>query len=176
MENKSSAIVIGIVGIVCLIIGLFSLFPSNQNNSAPDSSDLREDATRAIFPEMQKFIDEHNQKLITVPANVEWYDTKIKIPPGKTYEIIFSSGRWTNQQGTEFTQALGKYGDDINLLLVPGAYSCQLVGRVGKDVFVAGNMYRGMSSSGGELYLSINDRPNTYQDNVGSLEVWVNIK
>ncbi len=166
MDNKTFAIIAGIAGIFCLIFGVYSSF-SNAENSSSQTTSSKVNATSA---------NDSSGILVTVPANVEWYDTKIDIPPRKSYRIKYSEGSWTNQRGTSETQALGKSGDDRNLLLVSSAYVCQLVGKLGVEKFAIGNGYSGTSISGGRLYLSINDRPNTFQDNVGELKVFVTVE
>jgi hypothetical protein len=49
-----------------------------------------------------------------------------------------------------------------------------LVGKTVEDPFFVGNSYEG-SPATGRLYLSVNDRPDSYADNNGSIRVVVTI-
>jgi len=105
-----------------------------------------------------------------------WYDTGIDIPLGKSYEIVYESGKWTNLKGTSTTDGLGKHSDNRKLLIVPVGYLSQLAGKIGKDIFIVGNHRVAETSEGGRLYLSINDIPKTFHDNEGTLNVLVEVK
>ena len=56
------------------------------------------------------------------------------------------------------------------MLLVPNANLSALVGKTDKEAFFVGNYYEGKMGTG-RLYLSINDKPGYFDDNVGSLVV-----
>lgn len=123
--------------------------------------------------------DEHPQwcgngqirKRIEVQANKMWVDTGIDTT-GRVVRIEYESGRWSNG-GNMPLYADGRGGGSWRGLLVPNAPFRSLVGKTSSGTFYVGNLREG-NFGPGRLYLSINDVPGTYNDNLGSLIVVVN--
>ncbi|MEJ7863102.1 MAG: hypothetical protein WKF90_15845 [Pyrinomonadaceae bacterium] len=166
MENKPLTIVTGFVGISFLLAGFYLLQQRPDNDSL--KSLLHLPGAQSLPPGWQK---------ITVPSTIEWYDTGIDVAAGKSFNIVYMSGSWTNDKNkSNSTDGLGKQGGERKTMLVPEGYLCQLVGKIGSETFVAANGYSGSSTRGGRLYLAMNDNRGTYQDNAGLLTVSVEVK
>ena len=116
-------------------------------------------------------------RTVTVPSTQKWYDTGIEVQNGASVKIEYRSGEWTNLVGTNLVDGLGKQFDRRDLLLVPSSYLCALVAKIGNKSFHVGNSYSGTPGKG-RLFLSMNDTndgPGLYDDNGGSLTVYVEV-
>ena len=111
-------------------------------------------------------------KRIEVRADKMWVDTGVDVT-GKTVRIEYESGQWSNG-GDDPLFADGRGANSWPDLLVPGAPIRSLVGKTSSGTFLIGNLREGNLGQG-RLYLSINDVPNNYGDNIGSLTVIITI-
>ncbi len=152
-------IVLLFVGLVCLAVGLYSVLHKPQAQVL-NTATLEEKKTSQT-------------KRIEIPATEMWLDTGIDVD-NKFVAIKYESGQWSNGgknalwgngEGTE-----GSYPGTI----VPGAPLRSLVGKTNEGSFFVGNSKEGHLGHG-RLYLSINDTPKTFGDNVGFLVVNVTI-
>ena len=177
MDKSMSAAILAAVGLLSIGVGIFILIMPDSHGSKKDESYI--DWLLKINDSIERSGTEDSrtsEKQVTVPSNVIWYDTRIDVPAGTHYYIRQGGGVWAERPGAARTQALGKNGGNRSVLLVPGAYYCQLVGKVGDDIVVPGEKFMGTSKSGGRLYLSMNDDVNGYEDNEGDLKVLVRVE
>ena len=179
MDKNMSAAITGVIGLLSIAVGFFILLSPADDNPKSKKNESFVDVTNGIVDSMMESGRESSrtsEKQVTVPSNVIWYDTRIDVPAGTHYYIRSGGGVWAERPGAARTQALGKTGGNRSVLLVPGAYYCQLVGKVGDDIVVPGEKFMGTSKSGGRLYLSMNDDVNGYEDNEGDLKVLVRVE
>lgn len=113
---------------------------------------------------------ENSKKIVSVPANVQWFDTGIDVTSGAALRIEYQSGQWRNTQDSNYCTGDGKMYDGQNKLILPSALLASLIGKVGTTTFSVGNSFQGKVGSG-RLYLSLNDVPGTFNDNNGELIV-----
>jgi hypothetical protein len=109
-------------------------------------------------------------KQVTVPANVQWFDTGLDV--NGTVRIDYLFGRWsaTNDQGNVWSD--GDLGQAWSGLLVPSGGLRAMVGMVNNLPFVVGKVYYGRPGNG-RLFLSMNDVVGKYDDNMGAISVLV---
>lgn len=106
---------------------------------------------------------------VTVPANVLWIDTGVSLQAGQHFRVQ-ASGLWSNT-GRPAKDPNGFEGFFHPGSLLPSANFASLIGRVGGVMFPVGESFAGTSPAGGTLFLSINDLPDTFADNQGTLAV-----
>ena len=117
---------------------------------------------------------------LEVPANKMWFDTGIDVT-NKTVQIKYESGTWSND-GTDEHSCDGEglipegqdFRDVIPKLLVTNAPLGALVGKTFGEPFFVGNSYEGHPGAG-HLFLSINDKPDSFDDNSGSVKILVTL-
>jgi hypothetical protein len=112
-------------------------------------------------------------RTLDVPANVLWVDTGVDLKEGQGL-VIQASGQWSNSgppsKGPEGFAGYHYPGT------VADADLAALIARIGERVFQVGAGYRGKAPASGRLYLSINDTPDTFGDNEGTLSVTINLE
>ena len=118
--------------------------------------------------------------VVNIPAKSTWVDTGVDVT-NKTIQIKYESGTWSNDGAeSHFCDAEGfipesqDFRDVIPKLLVPNAPLGALVGRTNGEPFFVGNTYEDRPGEG-HLYLSINDKPDSFDDNAGSLRIVVTV-
>lgn len=114
------------------------------------------------------------QVSVIVDAKTEWQSTGISLNPNESI-LILAKGAWNNS-GTDFLDFSGPEGvetwhNNLNNFLVPNVNHMSLVGRIGINgtPFGIGSSRVISSTDGGELFLSMNDRPGGFSDNFGYL-------
>jgi hypothetical protein len=134
----------------------------------------------AIVSSCGKSHSNRKSVVVTVQANAVWVDTGLDVT-NKTVQIKYESGTWSNDgaqshscDGEGFIPESQDFRDLIPKLLVPNAPLGALVGRTGGEPFFVGNNYEDRPGEG-HLYLSINDKPDSFEDNTGSLRVLVTV-
>ena len=118
--------------------------------------------------------------VLEIPAKSMWFDTGLDVT-NKTVQINYESGTWSND-GTEshfcdgegFIPDAQDFRDVIPKLLVTNAPLGALIGKAGGEPFFIGNTYQDRPGSG-HLYLSINDKPESFDDNAGSIRIVVTL-
>jgi hypothetical protein len=111
------------------------------------------------------------QQQKTVPAEVIWVDTGITVRAGQILSIV-ATGRWSNGGGQpQYVGPDGFGGFRMAGSLLSSASLASLIGNIDSKVFFVGSNYSAPSAVSGKLYLSMNDLPNTFGDNKGSLRV-----
>lgn len=108
---------------------------------------------------------------VTVSANVLWLDTGVALQAGQQFRVQ-ASGLWSNT-GPPAKGPNGFIGFSHPSSLLPTANFASLIGRVGGVMFPVGESFEGPSPGSGTLFLSINDLPNTFADNQGTLAVTI---
>jgi tetratricopeptide (TPR) repeat protein len=111
------------------------------------------------------------QKNISVPANILWVDTGLTVEKERHLKIQ-ATGMWSNVG----PPSIGP--DGFANTIYPGTVLATanlgaLIARVGDTMFLVGATFDGPSPASGELFLAINDTPDTYGDNQGSLQVQI---
>lgn len=122
----------------------------------------------------------HHTVVVEIPARSIWVDTGLDVT-NKTVQIKYESGTWSNDgaeshfcDGEGFIPEGKDFRDVIPRLLVQNAPLGALVGRTNAEPFFVGNTYEDRPGEG-RLYLSINDKPDSFDDNAGSLRIVVSV-
>ena len=117
---------------------------------------------------------------VEIPAKNMWVDTGLDVT-SKTIRINYESGTWSNDgaeshfcDGEGFIPEGNDFRDVIPKLLASNAPLGALVGRTNGEPFFVGNTYEDRPGEG-RLYLSINDKPDSFNDNAGSLRIVVTV-
>ncbi len=120
----------------------------------------------------------HQTVVLDISARSKWIDTGLDVS-NKTIQIKYESGTWSNDgaeshfcDGEGFIPESQDFRDVLPRLLVPNAPLGALVGRTNGDPFFVGNTYEDRPGDG-HLFLSINDKPDSFDDNAGSLRIVV---
>lgn len=111
-------------------------------------------------------------------ATQEWQDTGITLVEGDRL-IVKATGRWsnTNGKGSHFAGGDGFAGTNDALAALPEVPLAALLGRIGDQArpFPIGARFDGSAPQRGRLFLAMNDRPGTYGDNAGSLQIDISV-
>jgi hypothetical protein len=118
--------------------------------------------------------------VLEIPAQTMWFETGVDVT-NKTIQIKYQSGTWSNNgaesnfcDGEGFIPEGNDFRDVIPKLLVTNAPLGALVGRTSGEPFFVGNTYEGHPAEG-RLFLSINERPDSFEDNAGSVRIVVSV-
>ena len=116
---------------------------------------------------------------VTIPANVEWFNTGINLTVGQTM-IISASGKVNTNGGRSNGITLSPDGQSSNPLcyafnsancLMPEVFWGTLVGKIENgEAFKVGSQLQISVSSSGNLYLAVNDNEGFFNDNSGSFD------
>ena len=122
----------------------------------------------------------HQTVVLDISARSKWVDTGLDVS-NKTIQIKYESGTWSNDgaeshfcDGEGFIPESQDFRDVLPKLIVPNAPLGALVGRTSGDPFFVGNTYEDRPGDG-HLYLSINEKPDSFDDNAGSLRIVVSV-
>ena len=122
----------------------------------------------------------HQKVVLDISARSLWVDTGLDVT-NKTIQIKYETGTWSNDgaeshfcDGEGFIPESQDFRDVLPKLIVPSAPLGALVGRTNGDPFFVGNTYEGRPGDG-HLFLSINDKPDSFDDNAGSIRIEVSI-
>jgi len=133
----------------------------------------------AVVSSCRQSRSEH-KVVLDIPARTIWVDTGLDVS-NKTVRINYESGTWSNDgaeshfcDGEGFIPESQDFRDVLPKLIVPNAPLGALVGRTNGDPFFVGNTYEERPGDG-HLYLSINDKPDSFDDNAGSLRIVVSV-
>ena len=115
---------------------------------------------------------------LTAPATSPWAgNTGLDVSAGQTLGItatgIWASGSWTG--GANGDQSNPTPGGDY---IMPNANAYSLIGKIGDTgaPFFIGTAYSSQLNATGRLYLSMNDSPDSFGDNSGSLTVVISLE
>lgn len=118
--------------------------------------------------------------VLDVPARTMWVDTGLDVT-NKTIQVKYESGTWSNDgaeshfcDGEGFIPEGKDFRDVIPKLLVQNAPLGALIGRTSGEPFFVGNTYEDRPGEG-RLYLSINEKPDSFDDNAGSVRIVVSV-
>jgi hypothetical protein len=118
--------------------------------------------------------------VLEIPAQALWFDTEIDVT-NKTIQVKYESGTWSNDgveshfcDGEGFIPEGKDFRDVIPKLLVTNAPLGALVGRTSGAPFFVGNTYQDRPGDG-RLYLSMNEMPDAFSDNAGSVRIAVTV-
>ena len=121
-----------------------------------------------------------HQVVLEIPAQTMWFDTGLDVT-NKTIQIKYESGTWSNDgaeshfcDGEGFIPEGKDFREVIPKLLVTNAPLGALIGRTSGEPFFVGNTYEDRPGEG-RLYLSMNDRPDSFNDNAGSVRIAVSL-
>jgi hypothetical protein len=113
---------------------------------------------------------------LDIPAKNIWFDTGLDVT-NKTVQIKYESGTWSNDgaaqhfcDGEGFIPEAQDFRDVIPKLLLTNAPLGSLVGKTNGEPFFVGNLYEGRPGAG-HLFLSIDDKPDSFDDNSGFVRI-----
>ena len=122
----------------------------------------------------------HQKVVVDVPARSLWVDTGLDVT-NKLVQIKYESGTWSNDgveshfcDGEGFIPESQDFRDVMPKLLVTNAPLGALIGRTSGEPFFVGNTYEDRPGDG-RLYLCINDKSDSFDDNAGSLRIAVSV-
>ena len=151
-----------------LVFGIYIF----SGSSKPKSEGVQRKSSKDELPArtMAPVLVPAGAKLVTVPANLQWFDTALDVKG--TVRIDYLFGRWseTNDQGNVWSD--GDLGQAWSGLLVPSSGLRTMVGMVNNVPFVVGKVYYGRPGNG-RLFLAMNDVVGKYDDNMGAISVLV---
>src|SRR4030095_12085175 len=117
---------------------------------------------------------------VDIPAKSMWFDTGLDVT-NKRIQIKYESGTWSNDgaeghfcDGEGFIPEAQDFRDVIPKLLLPNGPLASLVGRTNGEPFFVGNNYEDRPGDG-HLLVGINDKPDSFDDNAGSLRVVITV-
>src|SRR6266496_3355073 len=114
----------------------------------------------------------HAQLTIAVPANQEWVDTGMDVMQGDQVVFLNRGGQWSNGgKAPRYVSARGFDGVRLPNSRLPDAPLAALIGHVRNSIFLVRFDYPIQMPAAGRLYLGMNDVPDTYSDNLGSVSV-----
>jgi len=118
--------------------------------------------------------------VLEIPAKTLWFDTGVDVT-NKRILIKYESGTWSNDgaeshfcDGEGFIPEGKDFRDVIPKLLVTNAPLGALVGRTNGEPFFVGNAYEDRPGDG-RLYLSMNEKADSFDDNAGSVRIEVSV-
>ena len=115
---------------------------------------------------------------IILPANQGWQSLSIFVREGQEFEIT-ATGAWNHDAADPaFANLYSPAGVDVfdPEAVLPSAKIGTLLGRIGNNPpFVIGEHARLTADYSGHLWLGINDHPDTFSDNLGELEVTIQL-
>lgn len=125
------------------------------------------------------FIKPPVNKALIVKGTDVWLDTGIEIDAGE-HVLITATGTWKND-GKPETYAVTADGFETYKnagACIPDANFASLIGRIGSDgtPFFVGSNFDQMATNSGKLFLQMNDVEGLFGDNVGELNVTVEVK
>lgn len=136
-----------------------------------------------VFAQSQQYPTNEQLNVLDLAATAGWINTKVYVKRGWRVKISargrWSNGNYTRSDRTVFRPFYGPDGfsdtsDPTNELLVPTTLVGSLIGRIGNSQpFAIGSNLTFVAANDGWLYLSMNDKPETFNDNQGSLNVTV---
>jgi hypothetical protein len=122
----------------------------------------------------------HPKVVLEIPAKTLWFDTGLDVT-NKRVLIKYESGTWSNDgaeshfcDGEGFIPEGKDFRDVIPKLLVTNAPLGALVGRTNGEPFFIGNTYEDRPGEG-RLYLSMNEKADSFDDNAGSVRIEVSV-
>ena len=122
----------------------------------------------------------HPTVVLEIPAKTLWFDTGLDVT-NKRILIKYESGTWSNDgaeshfcDGEGFIPEGKDFRDVIPKLLVTNAPLGALVGRTNGEPFFVGNTYEDRPGEG-RLYLSMNEKADSFDDNAGSVRIEVSV-
>lgn len=173
--NQTRLLLIGIIFLGTLLLGTGLYLAFKQDESSVVQNTASNPVTTADKTNTASSKSNKVSKNITVPANKMWYDTGIDIPNGSNVEIRYLAGKWSNTSGTGNIWTDGNGSGSWNGLVVPNAPLRSLIAKTDSGKHSIGNNFQG-NLGNGRLYLGMNDVVNTHNDNMGELEVSVEVK
>lgn len=105
---------------------------------------------------------------IEIDATAAWVDTGVTLSEGERFSIE-ASGAWANSGENPGTYGPNGLNNTWPGTVLDSANNGSLIGKVNGTVFPVGEHFSGYAPVSGRLYLSMNDVPGTYGDNLGSV-------
>lgn len=116
---------------------------------------------------------------VTVWANRPWQDTRIWVNAGETVEIQ-ATGRWSHTSSVDRNCPSPYYANGCGYnhaeLLMPSVSTGFLLGQVGGETVAIGTGRSWQPRTSGNLLFCMNEDPDYYGDNYGSLTVTILIR
>jgi hypothetical protein len=109
-------------------------------------------------------------KTISLPAKEKWFDTGISLSKGQSFTIK-ASGQWSNGGDKPLFIDPDGFSSSYPGAILGSANLAKLIGKIDDSVFAIGKNYSGNSLSSGKLFVGMNDTPDGFSDNSGTLSV-----
>jgi hypothetical protein len=161
------------VSVVLLTVPEFRRFLGLSNSVTIPLQATSSSSVSAESPEVparQSLPNATFSKRVKVPADKMWFDTGITLARGAKLDIR-ATGQWSDAGLPLRYWGANGTGDTWPGTIVASANLDALVGKVGNVSFLAGESYSGNSPASGKLYLSMNDIPNGFSGNLGTMDV-----
>jgi hypothetical protein len=172
-ERESRNAIIIIFAIVIFVIGVVivgGVVSSQQNLKATQTEMTQQINTGSLIESSTNLIISRN-----IPAYVEWINTNISVLTGDEIQIK-AQGQWKNDPGYSLYDANGYTGSGDPNAVLPTANVGALIGKIGDcQPFFVGDELTFNASCTGNLFLGMNDSLDSYSNNVGELNVRIEI-
>ena len=165
-------IIYAAAGIVALLVIIGAVFMLNRSAAVDDPHPMQSVRTDSSPTATQTPPPNIETREVLVPATAMWFDTGISLSKGAQLSIR-ASGEWSDGGVPLRFSGPNGTGERRPGTIVPSADLGALVGKVGTRKFLLGQNYFGHSPESGSLLLSINDTPESFSSNKGSMKVQV---
>jgi hypothetical protein len=160
-------------GLVAVIVIIGTLFLLNRPAAKPETVNQTQTAVPIGAPTATQTPPRTIEtREVLVPANEMWFDTGVTLTKGAQLNLR-ASGQWSDGGVPLRFWGPNGTGDPWPGTIVAAANLDALVGKIGTTKFVVGDSYSGRAPESGTLRLSINDTPDSFSGNKGSMRVEV---
>jgi hypothetical protein len=160
------------VGLVAVIV-IGAVFLFNRSAAKPDVANQTQTMSPTVAPTaIPTPPPTIETREVLVPANEMWFDTGLTVKKGAQLNIR-ASGEWSDGGVPLRFWGPNGTGDPWPGTIVPAANLDALVGKIGTSKFLVGDSFSGRAPQSGNLQLSINDTPDSFSSNKGSMRVEV---
>lgn len=159
-------------GLVALLVVIGAVFMLNRSAAVGDTHEMQSVRPYVAPTALQTAPPNIETREVLVPATEMWFDTGINLNKGAQLTIR-ASGEWSDGDVPVRFWGPNGTGDRRPGTIVPTADLNALVGKVGPGTFLVGQNFFGTSPDSGNLLLSINDTPDSFSSNKGTMKVEV---
>ena len=172
-QTTKPHIIYALAGLVGILVIIAAIFLFNRPVAKPESANQAQTVIPTASPTAtQTPPPTIETREVLVPANEMWFDTGIVLNKGAQLNIR-ASGEWSDGGvPLRFWGANGT-GDPWPGTILPAANLDALVGKIGTSKFLVGDSFSGRALQSGTLQLSINDVPDSFATNKGSMRAVV---
>ena len=174
VQNQSTNphLIYAAAGLVALLVIIGAVFMLNRSAAVGDMEEMQSVRPYVSPTAPQTALPHIETREVLVPATEMWFDTGINLSKGAQVTIR-ASGEWSDGGLPVRFWGPNGTGERKPGTIVPSANLDALVGKVGPGTFLIGQNFFGTSPDSGNLLLSINDTPDSFPNNKGSMKVEV---